>query len=206
MTISSCRRTAAIIPKRRSLQNVMDKRERRPVSKGFQRAATRIENERIRQNLYRSYNCIECSKAILVENVVTAKKFKVRDLSGTITHVVVYNIACREDQIAPYTDVSPNGNFQCKTGDDKCKHDCTTCAFSEPIMVGIGIPYKIARNARNAKGLTIRRIFYRCTNVQRMKHFDTGTVMSAYIRCEHYERGDDVSAKNGQSPQDVHQR
>lgn len=175
----------------------MDKRERRPASKGFQRTATRIENERIRQNLFRTYSCIECSKAVLVENIITAKKFKIKDLSGTITRVVVYNVGCREDRVVPYTDTMTVNGFQCKDGDDKCKHDCTTCAFSEPIMVGIGIPYKIARNARNAKGLTISRIFYRCTNVQRMKHFDTGTVMSAYVRCEHYERRDDASAKDG---------
>lgn len=140
---------------------------------------------------------MECSKAVLVERCVTAKKFKINDPSGEVSKLVIYTTACKEDRVEPFSDGMRASGFKCTEGDDACKSDCTTCKFSEPVIVGVGIPHKIARNTRTSKGLTITRIVYRCTNIQRMKQFDTGTMMSAYIRCEFYERDDKKDGKDG---------
>lgn len=165
----------------------MERRERRPISKGFQKMATRIKNEKIREELYKSFNCMTCSRAIRCEYTATPKQFKIRDPSGTVTGLVIYRVVCTDNHVTPFED-SPDGTpaVYCRVGNDKCQGSCQNCKYSEPLMIGLPIPYKIARRG-NTSTLTISRIVYRCTNVKRMEHFDSGTVMSSYICCRFYE-------------------
>lgn len=151
----------------------------------------------MRENLCRTYKCTECSKAIHVEKPVPANEFGIKDPSGTISEIIVYTTACRDDRLRPFVDGKRPKGFVCRHGDaTSCGENCSTCKYGKLMMVGVELPSSIDKTRRAVRDLSITRMVYHCTNVQRMKQFNSGTVMSAYIRCNCYERDDTKNAKN----------
>lgn len=157
--------------------------------------ADEIKRKEIEDRLYRSHSCTTCSFGELKESIISAHSFRVFDPSNSIKYIVGYLIGCKKELIDPYYDTSYSRKI-CRSGDDTCTHSCAKCKYGEEIIVEILHERKsgIARKWEHMppKNCTVYRIFYRCTNGCRMEHYEKGTVMCPYVRCEYYEEKAEV--------------
>ena len=164
--------------------------------------ADEIKRKEVADRLYRSNYCTTCSFGDLKESVISAHSFRVFDPSNSVKYLVGYLIGCKKDLIEPYYDTSYSRKI-CREGDDNCTQCCATCRYAEPVVVGILHERKsgIARRWQHMppQNCTVHRTFYRCTNGRRMEHYEKGTVMCTYIRCEYYEKAEgETNVKNKQ--------
>ena len=145
-----------------------------------------------RNNAVKYFSCKACSKAIRQEDVISARSFRVVDPSGMVKYLVGYRVSCRDNCIVPYYD-TPRCVNECVHGDDLCGESCQTCEYAIPYIVGIESGSPKGKSGKRwskppKKTVSVTRILYQCTNSLRMEQFNTGTFMSAYIRCKYYSR------------------
>ena len=143
----------------------------------------------------KAYYCTNCSKALLTEDIVSIEELKAYDKMDLVKFIVGYSIQCKNNLTHPFYDSSHV--FSCFLGDDKCTRSCQTCIYAEPHVIHIQSGVLRDGNAKKwgkapRKDLRVTRTVYLCKNLDRMEHFNVGTYMSAYIRCEHYKNKGDV--------------
>lgn len=175
----------------------MVKREKLSPTIKLQKNIERIETVCKLQDMKALTECTKCQKAVLEERVVDAKTLGIAESDEEIARVVVYKVSCTNNMIDSYVDEKSIA-YACKQGVPSETGSCKSCRYGKQVLASREIPNKIKQNGKNAKGLTIKRMFYRCRNVHRMKQFDSGTVMATYMSCGFYEEKGAQNAKNRQ--------